>query len=94
MLNRRTFTGETLMALRKQITVFKCRIFFHWWRETDLFGADERGHDAHVRRQEELQTHDEDGQDSEGHQLQTVIHQLQGDKFTLGLITENYRKEV
>lgn len=66
----------------------------HWWRETDLFGADERGHDAHVRRQEELQTHDEDGQDSEGHQLQTVIHQLQGDKFTLGLTAENYRKEV
>lgn len=52
-----------------------------WW-ETDLFGADERGHDAHVGRQEELQTHDEDGQDSKGHQLQTVVDQLEGDKLT------------
>lgn len=38
-------------------------------RAWNLFGADQRGHDAHVRREEELQTHDEDGEDSERHQL-------------------------
>ena len=48
----------------------------HTQRKTHLFGADQRGHDAHVRREEELQTHDEDGQDGERHQLQAVIHQL------------------
>lgn len=37
--------------------------------ETNLFGADKRGHDAHVWRQEELQAHDEDGEDGEGQQL-------------------------
>lgn len=47
-----------------------------WGLETDLFGADERGHDAHVWREEELQTHDEDGQDGEGQQLQAVVHHL------------------
>lgn len=57
--------------------------------EANLFGADERGHDAHVGRQEELQAHDEDGQDSKRHQLQTVVHQLQSDKFTHSLIKTN-----
>lgn len=51
-------------------------IFLIGGGELNLFGADERGHDAHVWRQEELQTHDEDGEDGEGQQLQTVIHQL------------------
>lgn len=37
--------------------------------EPNLFGADERGHDAHVWSQEELQAHDEDGEDGEGQQL-------------------------
>jgi len=50
---------------------------------TDLLGADERRHDAHVRRQEELQAHDEDGEDGERHQLQAVVHQLQRHKFSL-----------
>lgn len=43
----------------------------------DLFGADQGGHDAHVGREEELQTHDEDRQDGKRHQLETVVHQLQ-----------------
>lgn len=50
--------------------------------ELNLFGADERGHDAHVWRQEELQTHDEDGEDGEGQQLEAVIHQLQRQELT------------
>lgn len=50
----------------------------------NLSGADEGGHDAHVRRQEELQTHDEDGEDGEGQQLETVIHQLWRQEFTPG----------
>ena len=32
-----------------------------------------------MRCQEELQTHDEDGEDAERQQLQTVVHQLEGD---------------
>lgn len=48
----------------------------------DLFGADQRCHDAHVGGQEELQAHDEDGQDGERHQLQTVVHELQNDVHT------------
>lgn len=44
-------------------------IFLIGGGELNLFGADERGHDAHVWRQEELQTHDEDGEDGEGQQL-------------------------
>lgn len=35
-----------------------------------------------MRRQEELETHDEDGEDGEGQQLETVVHQLQRREFT------------
>lgn len=72
----------------KEMAVFKCRVCSF----IDLFGADERGHDAHVGRQEELQTHDEDGQDSKRHQLQTVVHQLQREQ-TKGEPTKNIASE-
>lgn len=45
-------------------------------RWTNLSGDDERGHDAHVRRQKELQTHNKHSQHRKGHQLQDMVHQL------------------
>lgn len=47
----------------------------------NLSGAEQRGHDAHVWCEEELQTHDKDSEDGEGDQLQTVIHQLQQKQY-------------
>lgn len=49
-----------------------------------LSGAEQRRHDAHVWREEELQTHDEDSEDGEGQQLQTVKHQLSFSSSHLG----------
>lgn len=75
-----------MLNLHKQRRNRDILLFLNWclnfWGESDLFRADERRHDAHVWRQEELQAHDEDGQDSKRHQLQTVVHQLHRDTFT------------
>lgn len=51
-----------------------------------LPGADQRRHHAHVRRQEELQPHDEDAQHRVCHQLQGVVDQLKekGDRSDAG----------
>lgn len=60
----------------------------HDWRRREggggahLSGAEQRRHDAHVWREEELQTHDEDSEDGEGQQLQTVKHKLQHEPST------------
>lgn len=52
--------------------------------KADLSGAEQRRHDAHVWREEKFQAHDEDGEDGEGQQLQTVIHQLQHKPLIIG----------